>query len=58
MKFNNLMNQKKYTISNLMNQKKYTISARGSTVGVGVWAVIWAISADGGEGGRGGEGEP
>ena len=28
----------------------YTISARGSSAGVEVWATIWTVPADGGEG--------
>ena len=34
--------------NNLMNQKKYTISVGGSIAEVGVSATVWAISADGG----------
>ena len=32
--------------NNLMNQKKYTIYAGGSAAGVGVLTTVWAISAD------------
>ena len=32
---------------NLMNQKKYTISIGGSAVGAGVSATAWAVSSDG-----------
>ena len=39
--------------NNLINQKKYTISAGGSTVGAGVWAAVWAVSVDGGNEGGG-----
>ena len=33
--------------NNLMNQKKYTISVEGSAAGARVSAVVWAVSADG-----------
>ena len=41
--------------NNLMNQKKYTISAGGSTAGARVWAIVWTVLADGGDE-RGGDG--
>ena len=34
--------------NNLMNQKKYIISIGGSAARVGVSAAVWAISTDGG----------
>ena len=34
--------------NNLMNQKKYTIYVGGSIAGVEVSAVMWVVSADGG----------
>ena len=33
--------------NNLMNQKKYTISVGGSIAGAGVSAAAWAVSSDG-----------
>ena len=35
--------------NNLMNQKKYTISAGGLAVGGGVQAAVWAVSIDDGD---------
>ena len=35
--------------NNLMNQKKYTISTGGSAAGTEVWAIVWAVSTDGGD---------
>ena len=32
--------------NNLMNQKKYTISVGGSAVGAGVSVTAWAVSSD------------
>ena len=34
--------------NNLMNQKKYTIYVGGSFVEAGVSTAVWAVSADGG----------
>ena len=34
--------------NNLMNKKKYTISVGGSAVGVRVSTTMWTVSADGG----------
>ena len=33
--------------NNLMNQKKYTISVRESIAGAGVSTAAWAVSSDG-----------
>ena len=41
--------------NNLINQKKNTISAGGLATGAGVWAAMWAVSADDGDE-RGGDG--
>ena len=35
--------------NNLMNQKKYIISIGGSTARVGVSAAVWAVLVDGGD---------